>query len=651
MKFKKILITLAGLIWMTLLMRALLLNPWGMSFALLLADRTFSVLQFTLLVITCGMMGVRLLRFFKISETQSLFPYGFGLGLSLLSFYVSGLGFLGVLNIWAVGLFFIAALVVGFKEWAVFAVRVREWLKEFLCPREMDLGEQILKGLLTVSCLLLLVGAFTPIVDYDALEYHVALPDLYVHSGNIFSLPHHVFSHFPMNVEMLYGVGLIFGHMEFVKYFNFLLTLLTGVLVFQYASQHWGRKSGLLACVLLLCSIHIGDMTWTAKCDVGLMFFSTAALLLFLEGDFRGRFLAGIFAGMALGSKYTAFLYVWGSLGLLFLLGLMSSKKKGLELKSAFLFLVTSFLVASPWWIRNFIQTGDPIFPFGLPLFKSSLQPLAFYERQNHYYHSLSLFFKNGFWNSPFDMIEKRSCFRPMTYVALPWILMGLKDKRVRVLSLYGLLGYFLGFFKTTGDPKFLLPIFPALAIAASASLLNVTSLALLKKMTVAVLGIFSLWNVGSMGLFLENSDAPQFLFGLIPLNEYLYKRLPQYPAIDFLNQTMKPGERVLFIGEARTFYLERDAIVSTPFDDPAVISFLDGAKDSDEVLKRFQKQNVVYVLINPQEIRRLDRSFPGWRAKVDGSGLKHFLDDYGKLIFRHPKTGIEIYQIKNEKK
>ncbi len=650
MKIKQLFVLLLTSVWMVFLVKALVLNDWGTGFSFLLWDRLQSLFQFVACIFICGLLGSKILSFLRWNDDKKRLSYSIGIGLGLWCLYILGIGLLRKLNVESLTIFFSFILLFCWREGYSIAQNIRESIRNFSNSGSTDVYSKILYAVLFFSLILLAIGAFGPVVDYDSLEYHVALADLYAKTGAVTSLPHHMFSHFPLNVEMLYAASLVLGKLEFIKYFNFLFVILTGLLVYQYSREHWGRKAGLLASVLLLCSIHLADTAWTGKSDVGLLFFSTASMILFFEGGWRKYLLSGLFAGLALGTKHTAILYVWGGLGAVWICNFFSHKEKGLAFKNSLIFIFVSSMIALPWWFRSFIQTGDPIFPFGFPFFKSSLWTLDLYQRLTTHYHTLSLNLKSHAWSAPFYMIEKGSCFRPMAYVGLPFILMKLKDKRIQNLFFYVLIGYVLGFFKTTGDARFLLPVFPALAIAVSVSLLHEPISLFLKKITGCVLGVFALWNIASMAIFLENSNIPRYFWGLTSLHEYLIEKLPHYSSIHFLNRIMQPTEKVLFIGEARTFYLREEALASTPFDLPEIVSFLEGARDNDEILKRFRLKKVHYILINPREILRLDRSFPGWRDKMDTASLKNFIDHFAKLIFQDSKTGIEIYHIRNEK-
>jgi len=64
-----------------------------------------------------------------------------------------------------------------------------------------------LAGILIVEVLLCL----TPPVSRDALIHHLAIPKLWIRHGGFIETPWADYSYFPMNVDLLYLVPLLFG--------------------------------------------------------------------------------------------------------------------------------------------------------------------------------------------------------------------------------------------------------------------------------------------------------------------------------------------------------------------------------------------------------------------------------------------------------
>ncbi|MBI1869911.1 MAG: glycosyltransferase family 39 protein [Chlamydiae bacterium] len=642
-----LLVVVLAVLWISYLTRSLLLNEWGMEFGILLGRRVWELLEFGSVIFVSGLVGIKVTRLFLPRISYALCcAYGVGLGLGFLALYIFFCGRLGFLRMETVIYFFLFSSLVGFKEALLFIRKTKEkWIRIRLIENA-DLTTWILRGVVILSGIMLLTGAYSPILDYDSLEYHVGIPDLYLKAGKIFPISSNMFSHFPMNVEMLYLVFLLLGKVGFIKLLNVFFAGLSGFLIYQFTGPIWGKKSALLSLALFLCSIHLAGVAWLGKSDLGLVYFSLAALLLFLEANSRNRMLSGIFAGLALGSKTTALIYVWACLFLVGGFQFIREKKKGKILLSGLLFLIFSLLVVSPWWLKNWIETGDPIFPFGYPLFQNHFWPLELYQRLKVHYGTLSLTHQTNLANSFTWMIQHADDFIPTAYIGLPLIFLSLKEPKLLALFIYVSAGYILGFLKTTGDSRFLLPVFPALSILAGVSFTQFRSSVPLRRIMACAFSIFMIWNLGFMTLYLEGLGAERSLFSLESTPKYLRHRLPPYRAVEFLNRAMKPGEKVLLVGEARVFYLKRDVLASTPFDVPVIVQYLEGAKNSGEIYQRLRSDGISYILIHQNEMRRLDHSFPHWSDRIDGRKLNLFLRDYSKPVFHQEKGGIDIYKI-----
>lgn len=78
--------------------------------------------------------------------------------------------------------------------------------------------------------------------------------------------------------------------------------------------------------------------------------------------------LSGLFAGLSLLAKEQSVLIL---LPILFIIFFSSIKRKKVLVKSFFLFLLVTAIIASPHYINNFIKVGDPVWPHGSFLFNS----------------------------------------------------------------------------------------------------------------------------------------------------------------------------------------------------------------------------------------------------------------------------------------
>jgi len=246
------------------------------------------------------------------------------------------------------------------------------------CYKSMSIG---LFALIIVSIVIL---AYVPPVSRDALTHHLAVPRLYLQHGGIYEIPSIEFSYYPMNLDLLYIAPLYFQNDIVAKFIHFIFALLTAWLLYSYLTKRLDRWWALTGVLFFLSLPIIVKLSITVYVDLGLVFFSTAALMsLFkwIENRFQVKFLilSAICCGLALGTKYNGLI-------VLFLLTLFipfvfigeSKKKLGvrnsagnatlikIQLKavgSGAIFIIFALLIFSPWMIRNYVWKANPIYP------------------------------------------------------------------------------------------------------------------------------------------------------------------------------------------------------------------------------------------------------------------------------------------------
>ena len=251
--------------------------------------------------------------------------------------------------------------------------------------------EILIAGVLLVLVLSVLVLSAVPPVSRDALTHHLAVPKLWLKSGSMSEIPAVVFSYYPMNLDLLYLIPLYFGNDIIPKYIHFAFALLTAGLIFAFLKDRTAKTHyGLLGALLFLSVPMILKLSITVYVDLGLVFFSTAALLYVLKWAANGNqtrhlLIAGLFCGLGLGTKYNGLISLFLLTCLIPVLYLRvnlqpdnaadgpahttgrQKKAAGMTslraLQAAALFVSISLLVFSPWMIRNLRWTGNPVYP------------------------------------------------------------------------------------------------------------------------------------------------------------------------------------------------------------------------------------------------------------------------------------------------
>ncbi|MFC1877954.1 ArnT family glycosyltransferase, partial [Thermodesulfobacteriota bacterium] len=234
-----------------------------------------------------------------------------------------------------------------------------------------------LAALLAVLILSIIILASVPPVSRDALTHHLAVPKLWIKNGGIYEIPDLPVSYYPMNLDLLYTIPLYFGNDIIPKYIHFAFALATAWLIFKYLYDKLNRLHAFAGALFFLTTPIVVKLSITAYVDLGLIFFTTASLLYlfkWVEKDFSFRFLAvsAVSCGFALGTKFNGLIS-------LFLLSIITpylylkhnetySKKETFRhqikaLSYGTLFVSIACIVYLPWMAKNYVWTGNPLYP------------------------------------------------------------------------------------------------------------------------------------------------------------------------------------------------------------------------------------------------------------------------------------------------
>ncbi len=212
---------------------------------------------------------------------------------------------------------------------------------------------------------------------YDALIYHLQCPREYYNAGRIHFLPHNVYASFPQQVESLYllTMHLAGGSLEGAipsQWIHLLLGVLAVVAIAAWSPPGIGRWSATLlagsapwlAYVGCLAYVELGTLLFAAVAG-GLVvdaLSTVAAKAAVARGAGRMLFVAGLCAGLASGTKYTALGFVVGALGVAWL---VSASGWRWRVRGGLVFAAGVLLAFAPWLVRNEAFTANPVYPFG----------------------------------------------------------------------------------------------------------------------------------------------------------------------------------------------------------------------------------------------------------------------------------------------
>ncbi len=443
--------------------------------------------------------------------------------------------------------------------------------------------------LLAGVILVVVLMASVPPVSRDALVQHLAVPRLYLRHGGIYEIPSLDFSYFPMNLDLLYMIPLALGNDIVPKYIHFLFALATAGLIYFYLKRRINTIYGLLGSLFFLSIPVIVKLSITVYVDLGLIFFSTASLLLLFKWLEKGNqlkylFLAAVCCGLAAGTKYNGLITFF--LLTLFTPFLYSRSAPQPSFAKAagygLFFFGIALLVYSPWPIRNYLWTGNPLFPLFDSWFNPGKQPAAItmpplLARKLLYHESwwrivllpVRVFF-TGQDNNPQYFDGKLNPFLlllPILAFCLPE-----KNKRRRfeetAMACFVVLYFLFALFQSGMRIRYISPIIPFLVILSVYGLSRLMELRrsvrspfLSRTVPVAVfLAVILLLFYNGRYIVRQFREVRplEYLRGEVSRDQYINRYRPEYALIQFANQKLPRNSKILviFLGN-RGYYFD----------------------------------------------------------------------------------------------
>ena len=504
---------------------------------------------------------------FGTREEQSLF--GVGLGLGLLSYAVLAIGVLGALYAGSIYAVLVLAAIGSRREIRHAVVRLPGLLRSVrprLHPRVLLLPIAVLALCVVMNSL----GTLAPLSSSDALAYHFAAPKIYIDHHRIIETPWlYWHSYQPFTVQMLFTLGMLLRGPALGSLFHhgFGLLLAGGIAIL--CLRYFARATALLSAVIFYAA---GITTWQATSgfiDLGLTFFAFLAVFAFIrwadtkQGHWLG--LSGVFAGFAAGCKTTGGT-VAVALAVLIILDLAVSRRVNAlkALKRTAVFIGTALLVASPWYIKSLVQTGNPAFPFLYGIFGgenwSSEAAANVREALRVYGFGYGL---KEYILAPWNITMRGEAFDygqlvgPIHLSFVPLSLLYFRESRViRTMLIFSAVVFSI-WFCLSQQTRFLMPVLPLSSIVSAWVILKLMRSGRLLRYTVAlVVGLFLLFGT-ALNLFYNAQFLP-VVFGLEPEEEFLAKNAWFYEDTRYINENV-PEESRLLVDLRGTYHLDRD--------------------------------------------------------------------------------------------
>jgi hypothetical protein len=468
-------------------------------------------------------------------------------------------GLAGLLYREAYLLLFVPAATIGL------VVAARE-LRRAQRPRFRDWPrwQLALAGLVGLYVVVGLVVTCAPVSSADALLHHAAAPELYARTHEFRELAWSWNSYQPYTVEMLVLDGILLHDVEQGAFAPFLLGVGALAVATSAAYRLLGRSGAVLAAAILYAQPFTAWITTSTFVEPGTAFFLALAAWNVAEfvrrsPDVSRLVAAGVFAGGTAGTKY----FGAAAVAIFALAGAVLLRER-LSLRRFAAVAVPAMLVAAPWYVKNAILTGDPVYPI-LRGWPNDDARRAAYESIESYGHGttpLDLGLLPVRLLGDADAFDRGEFLSPLVLLFAPLALLLGRARGATIAALAASAGFVVLWFYSVQHARYLFPLLPVGAVLAAAGAIALARSGALGRLVTVVAVAGSLTAGGAVtGLY-----AAQFLpyaVGLESRDEFLRENTPYYEGLEWLNANL-PGDARVALDHVLVLHSDHPAVAWT---------------------------------------------------------------------------------------
>jgi len=552
--------------------------------------------------------GLNLLRWPSTAERVAL---AFGLGTTALGLATLTAGRLGLLQPWTTRA--ALALPIVAESALVLIGRRRSPAPAVIDdrPGRRPLGPTI--GWLAVAgpfLLIMVLGAMLPTIDFDAIEYHLQGPKEYFQAGRIAFLPHNVYTSMPFAIEMLHLLG-----MEVVD--DWWLGALVGqtivalfapasaAMVASAALRLGSPRSAWVAGVVYLSTPWIYRMAVLPYVEGPLCFYHAALIWVAARAcgpvgptrpsAFALGSLAGLLAGGAMAIKYPALI----SAVIPFAAWAAVVSRRDRTWRLAFGYALGVAVVMAPWLAKNVLDAGNPVYPLAYRVFGGPEWDAA-RDAQWSSAHGPRPIEASALVRSIVDVAGRSDWQSPLYAALAPLALLrpGWR-KRAAWPAAFAVYLFATWWLLTHRLDRFWLSMLPPLAVLAGLGADSIRGRA------------WTAWLAAIMAVGVA-ANAVYCSTALAGLNEWtgdlraLRPGVPKMlnPPLARMDATLPTGARVLLVGQAAVFHLDRPIVYNTVFNRETIELLAEG-RSPEQVREALRRRSIDYIYVDWFEIER----------------------------------------------
>lgn len=593
----------------------------------------------TILLLSVGHSVLRKLRLLTVSAAETV-SFSLFLGTGVVGMLVLLLGLMGALRPWPIVGLLVFLLAITIRDSRVLYTTIKRGIRTAIHSRET----RVLSTLFFCLVIFLVLRAATPPHTADELIYHLPVTKQFVEQGRIFPSYDNSLGNVPFLVHMIYALFLMAGSDIAAKLFSLILAITTSLALYAFCSRFLTRRVGVIAMFGFFAAGMVVEVGTTTRIDVslaGMLFMCTFAMMNYLKSDrHEWLWLSAVFAGLSLGIKHSAGLWLI-SIGAMYLIQrlILERERFGVFLKRGIGFVCIAVVIACPWYIKNLVWFGNPIYPFVTgELAQTGPQEIRYFttedeQKLNTHFASvrkdnpeLVRTLEAELWQAINSRPERHPLrlweffSKPNTYLMaepyhypnylflfVPLLLLCQKNRWVIWLAALSFI-YVLNVVATTWVARYLLPAYPPLTIlsayaisCASDRLRHRTSVA--RKLPAYAVAVALSMVVLAGALLMRYFNSFSFLAGTT--SEHDFRRsLSYYRPINFINEKLPPDARVMIVGAQMNYGIKRDYLTDESWFATKWRRLLVRNPSLEEVNQDLKQQGFTHVFYSPGQFK-----------------------------------------------
>lgn len=611
--------------------------------------------------------GALLLRLIKYSKKTdaNYWIYSLALGHGILAHTILAISALGLLYK-TIG---ILVLLISFLMSAFELYQNKTAIKGFISGVKKPASINWFSLLLFCSILLsiifpLIAEALLPPSNWDEVAYHLAIPKIYIKNHQLTYIPFIPYSNWPLETEMLFILCQLLQWESVAHMVVWSTLLLICFQLYAFGKKHYSSHAGLIAAAIFASTPMVMMLAGTGLIELPLTLFTLLATTALIEwNETRERSLwiiSAIFGGLTACTKLNAAL-VPLILGIVFILMMIRSKEQLVIIVKQFIaYGFIAFLVVSPWYIKSWIYTGNPFWPFLYQLIPSAnwdalgMQYLIDFIRLPNM-PSTPLNWLTGFIqislhpenHGPFRIALGEIYLYTLPLIVIAVIFMKQSSKKTLLWLALCAVFFYTSWFLQTHQTRFIMPVTPIIAILAGMSFMWIWQLIKDRNKTI---GVFL--QLALMILFFSTSwlatpadrtrvaSRLPFLLGNMGRNEYLHQQIAGYDAFQYINKKLPESARIwMALYEVRGYYLDREYVWANPISQRAF--HIEEFDTASQLALNLKDMGITHILYSPNDTEKY--AYIEYGDKIS-SIMQDLIAENTKLLFQ--SNNMNVYKL-----